>query len=68
MYYEKGKNKPINQIHPGNDASAGKDDFHLTNTDALVQKIQANLVQDAKAEFAAVMQELNDSRGSDNDN
>lgn len=68
MSYEQGKNNPINEKLTGNDTSAGKDAFHLTNTDALVEKIQANLVQDAKAEFAAVMEELNDSRGSDNDN
>lgn len=67
MSTEQGKNKHINQKDTVSDANFGRDAFHLTNTEALVQKIQANLVQDAKAEFAAVIQALNDSRSKDND-
>jgi hypothetical protein len=38
---------------------------HLTDTAALVRKVNADLVRDAKAEFAAVMEELNKSRNRD---
>ena len=38
---------------------------HLTDTTALVRKVNADLVRDAKAEFAAVMAELNASRNRD---
>ena len=34
----------------------------LTDTEALVRKVNADLVRKAKAEFAAVMAELNASR------
>lgn len=38
---------------------------HLPDTAALLRKVNANLVRDAKAEFAAVMTELNKSRNRD---
>ncbi len=39
--------------------------LHLIDTAALVRKVNADLVSDAKAEFAAVMAELNASRNRD---
>lgn len=51
-----------------NQPTQGSQTFSLTNTDALVKQIQATLVENAKAEFAAVIQELNDSRDSREEN
>jgi hypothetical protein len=39
--------------------------LHLIDTAALVRKVNADLVRNAKAEFAAVMAELNASRNRD---
>ncbi len=39
--------------------------FHLTDTATLMRKVNADLVRNAKAEFAAVMAELNASRDRD---
>ena len=39
--------------------------LYLTDTTALVRKVNADLVRNAKAEFAAVMAELNASRNRD---
>lgn len=43
----------------------GSSTFPLTDTAALVRKVNADLVRNAKAEFAAVMAELNASRDRD---
>ena len=70
--YDHNLNKQINPVPPnGQDAGAPLPEkilertLHLTDTAALVRKVNADLVRNAKAEFAAVMAELNASRDRD---